>query len=132
MKVNALDHVNIITADLPGTARFYAELFGLDQRDGPPPLAPDQVQWMYDDAGHAIFHLNSMDCPRFFDRDVAPGPTGALHHVALNCSGFDEMIARLNGRAMAFEVNRIDSVGLRQIFAKDPNDVLLELNFWSG
>lgn len=130
MKVNALDHVNIITADLAGTARFYAELFGLEQRAGPPPFTPDQVQWMYDDAGRAIFHLNSLDCPRFFDRDVTPGPTGALHHVALNCSGFDEMIARLEARSIAYNVNRLDAVGLRQVFAKDPNDVLLELNFW--
>ena len=38
MNVEALDHVNIITADLEGTARFYAELFGLEPRDGPPPL----------------------------------------------------------------------------------------------
>ena len=28
MQVNALDHVNIITADLDGSARFYAEVFG--------------------------------------------------------------------------------------------------------
>ena len=26
------------TADLDGTARFYAELFGLERRDAPPPL----------------------------------------------------------------------------------------------
>ena len=35
MKVNALDHVNIIAADLDGTARFYAELFGLERRNAP-------------------------------------------------------------------------------------------------
>ena len=40
MKVNALDHVNIITADLDGTARFYAELFGLERRDARVPRRP--------------------------------------------------------------------------------------------
>jgi catechol 2,3-dioxygenase-like lactoylglutathione lyase family enzyme len=130
MKVNALDHVNIITADLEGTARFYAEVFELDRRDGPLPLTPSTAQWMYDDGGRAILHLNSLDCVRTFERDVMPGPTGSIHHVALNCSGYDDIVARLHARGMAYQVNLIASVGLRQVFSMDPNGVLLELNFW--
>lgn len=130
MKVNALDHVNIITPDLDGTARFYAELFGLERRNGPPPLTPDNAQWMFDDAGRAVFHINSLDCPRTFDRAVTPGPTGSIHHVALACSGYDDMIARLNARGMERQVNTVESIGLRQIFTMDPNGVLLELNFF--
>jgi catechol 2,3-dioxygenase-like lactoylglutathione lyase family enzyme len=130
MTVNALDHVNIITADLDGTATFYAELFDLERRNGPPPLSPSMVQWMYDQSGRPILHLNSVDCPRAYPRAVSPGPTGAIHHVALNCSGFDDMIARLEGRALAYQQNSIASIGLRQIFTQDPNGVLLELNFF--
>ena len=130
MKVNALDHVNIITPDLVGTARFYAEVFGLERRNGPPPLTPDNAQWMYDDAGRAIFHINSVDCPRTFEREVAPGPTGSIHHVALACSGYDDMIARLDARGMERQVNTVEAIGLRQIFTMDPNGVLLELNFF--
>ena len=131
MKVNHLDHVNIIAADLDGTAQFYAEVFGLERRNGPPPLTPENAQWMFDDAGRAIFHINSVDCPRAFERAVAPGPTGSIHHVALSCSGYDEMIARLDARGMEHKVNLIEAVGLRQIFTQDPNGVLLELNFWN-
>lgn len=130
MKVNALDHVNIITPDLDGTARFYAELFGLERRNGPPPLTPDNAQWMFDDAGRAVFHINSLDCPRTFDRAVTPGPTGSIHHVALACSGYEDMIARLDARGMERQVNTVESIGLRQIFTMDPNGVLLELNFF--
>ena len=130
MKVNALDHVNIIAADLDGTARFYAEVFGLERRNGPPPLTPDNAQWMFDDAGRAIFHINSIDCPRTFAREVAPGPTGSIHHVALNCSGYSEMTARLDARGMERQVNTVEAIGLRQIFTMDPNGVLLELNFF--
>ena len=132
MKVNALDHVNIITPDLVGTARFYAEVFGLERRNGPPPLTPDNAQWMYDDAGRAIFHINSVDCPRTFEREVAPGPTGSIHHVALACSGYDDMIARLDARGMERQVNTVAAIGLRQIFTMDPNGVLLELNFFGA
>ena len=130
MKVNALDHVNIIAADLDSTAQFYAELFGLERRNAPPPLTPDNAQWMFDDAGRAIFHINSVDCPRTFQREVAPGPTGSIHHVALNCSGFDEMIARLEARGLERQINSVESIGLRQIFTMDPNGVLIELNFF--
>ena len=130
MRVNALDHVNIITADLERTANYYAGLFGLERRDAPPPLTPGNAQWMYDAAGRAIVHINSLECPRAFERDVSPGPTGALHHVALNCTGYDEMIARLHSRGLGCQVNVVKAIGLRQIFTIDPNGVLLELNFF--
>lgn len=131
MRVNALDHVNIIVADLNGTARYYAELFGLERRDAPPPLTPSNAQWMYDAAGRAVIHINSLDCPRMYERDVSAGPTGALHHVALNCTGYAEMVARLGARALPHKINLVQAIGLRQIFTVDPNGVLLELNFFA-
>ncbi len=132
MKVNALDHVNIITSDLDGTADFYAEVFSLERRNAPPPLTPQNAQWMYDDAGHAIFHLNSLDCPRTYEREVTPGPTGSIHHVALNCSGYTDMIARLKSMAKNHQLNEVSAIGLKQIFTMDPNGVLLELNFFGN
>jgi catechol 2,3-dioxygenase-like lactoylglutathione lyase family enzyme len=131
MIVERLDHVNIITDRLAETALFYAELLDLEERDGPPPLKPGQVRWMYDPNGIAILHLNSVDCPRAFDRIVSPGAeTGAIHHVALRCSNFDEVKARLDARGAEYRVNDLSAIGLRQIFTADPNNVLLELNFF--
>jgi 4-hydroxyphenylpyruvate dioxygenase-like putative hemolysin len=130
MKVNALDHINIIAADLAGTAHFYAQMFDLETRNAPPPLTPATAQWMYDGAGRAIIHINSLDCPRAYARDVMPGPTGSIHHVALNCSGYDDVTGRLEARGLDYQVNLVESVGLRQVFTMDPNGVLLELNFW--
>lgn len=133
MIVQRLDHVNIITDRLAETARFYAELLDLEERDGPPPLRPEQVRWMYDHAGNAILHLNSVDCPRAFDRDVTPGSeTGAIHHVALRCGDFEEVKARLDARGADYKVNDLSSIGLKQIFTPDPNNVLLELNFFAS
>lgn len=130
MKVNALDHVNIVTADLAGTAAFFEELFGLERRDPPEPLTPETAQWMFDDAGRGIVHLNSLDCARTYQREVMPGPTGSIHHIALNCSGYDEMISRLDARGLERQINLVTGIGLRQIFTLDPNGVLLELNFF--
>lgn len=130
MRVNALDHVNIITGDLDGTSAFYAELFGLERRDGPPPLTPQTAQWMHDGEGRAVLHINSLDCPRTYDREVAIGPTGSIHHVALRCEGHDELIERLNTRQADYQCNLVAAIGLRQVFTQDPNGVLLELNFF--
>ena len=130
MQVNALDHINIMTDQLDVTAAFYAQLLDLERRDGPPPSRADHMQWMHDASGRAVLHLNSIDCPRAFDRQVKPGATtGAIHHVALNCSGFDTVTARLDAAGAEYRTNRVASIGLRQIFTKDPNNVLLELNF---
>ncbi|ODS92592.1 MAG: bleomycin resistance protein [Erythrobacter sp. SCN 62-14] len=133
MLVQRLDHVNIITDRLAETARFYADVLDLEERDGPAPLRPDQVRWMYDAGGNAILHLNSVDCPRAFDRAVTPGSeTGAIHQVALRREDFAEITARLDALGCDYRVNDLSSVGLKQIFTADPNNVLLELNFFGA
>lgn len=133
MTVERLDHVNIITDRLAETARFYAELLDLEERDGPPGMDPAQVRWMFDSQDMAILHLNSVDFPRAYDRDVEPGQeTGAIHHVALRCTGFEEVRDRLDARGADYKVNEVPAIGLTQIFTADPNNVLLELNFFSG
>jgi len=130
MQVNALDHVNIITDRLAETCAFHVALLGLEQRDAPPPLTPQNAQWLHDKAGRAVLHINSTDCPRTFDRPVNPGmATGAIHHVALNCSGYDSALARIAAMGLDVQTNLVPAIGLRQIFVTDPNNVLLELNF---
>ncbi len=131
MTVEALDHVNIITSDVEGSVRFYAQLLGLEPRDGPPPLTHTNARWMYDRAGRAVVHINSLDCPRAYERDVRPGATGALHHVALRCTGYEGVRSRLDGLGIEYRLNEVAAIGLRQIFVLDPNAVLLELNFFA-
>lgn len=131
MQVNWLDHINVITDKLDETAAFYQALLNLERRDAPAPLTPQNAQWMYDAGGKPILHINAVDCPRIFDRAVQPGAlTGAIHHVALNCTGYDETIARVEALGAAFQTNRVASIGLRQVFISDPNNILLELNFF--
>jgi len=130
MQVNALDHVNIITADLAGTVAFYEDVFGLVVHDAPAPLTRAQAQWMHDSQGRPILHINASDCPRAYDRDVEGENTGPIHHVALACVGHDALLAKLAARGMAWQANHVVSIGLRQIFTLDPNGVLFELNFY--
>jgi catechol 2,3-dioxygenase-like lactoylglutathione lyase family enzyme len=131
MHVNRLDHVNIITDRLDETAQFYATLLGLHRRDAPPPLTPANAQWMHDENGQAILHINAVDCPRTYDRAVEPGSvTGAIHHVALTCTGQAELMERIAAMGLRSKTNHVAAIGLTQVFTTDPNNVLLELNFF--
>jgi hypothetical protein len=121
MRVNALDHINISTVDLVGSAHFYADLLDLEIRNGPAMLPADQVRWLYDHKGHAIIHL--------VKRDPVPGATGPIDHVALNCSGKEDVLARLRARAAEFSVYEVAEMNQTLIFTRDPHGVLLELNF---
>ncbi len=132
MTIEALDHINIVTADLDRAEAFYRDLLGLESRPAPSPITLDMARWMYDGEGRAIIHLNSLNCPRPFDRDMSPRPTGALHHVALRCSGYESMIDRLEQMKITYSSNDVSSIGLRQIFVTDPEGVLLELNFFAA
>lgn len=132
MTVERLDHVNITSVNLAESARFYTAALGLKRCDPPPPLKPEQAQWMQNDQGISVIHLNSVDCPRAFDRPMPKGHTGPIHHVALACTGYGETLARIDGLGIEREVNNIPSIGLKQVFLHDPNGVLLELNFFEG
>ncbi len=130
MTTEALDHVNIVTADLDRAEHFYRDLLLLEPRPAPPPLTRATARWLYDAGGRAVLHLNSRDAPRLFDRDMAAGPTGALHHVAFRCAGFDAMLQRLAALGLDHRRNDVTTIGLRQLFVTDPDGVLLELNFF--
>ena len=66
--------------------------------------SPQNATWMFDAGNRAIIHINSTDCPRTFDREVQPGSlTGALHHVALKCVGYEEVKGRLDAMGASAE-----------------------------
>lgn len=130
MTVTALDHVNIQTQDVAGTAQFFTDV--LDLRAAPPFPGADmaQVTWMFDPADRPVVHITSPGMT--FAGDPAPmagASTGALHHVAFACTGHDAMIARLQRLGLAHRLRDIAAIGLRQIFVTEPNGVLLELNY---
>lgn len=125
MTVNGLDHVNIQTRNMGGTVRFFADVLALVPGAPPGGLDPSQITWMFDAAGRPLFHLSTRGGAA--GEDAAD--TGALHHVALSCTGHAEMVARLDGLGLDYARNEVPAAGVRQLFVRDPNGVLLELNF---
>lgn len=130
--MSSLDHINIQTVKLVETVAFYRDVLDLDARDPPPPLDPALVQWMFDPEGRAIFHLSTPGSLNAV-KDVNIGTdTGAVHHVALACTGHDAMIATLDRLGLEHRENHVLAIDLKQIFVRDPNGVLLELNYHKG
>ncbi len=132
MQVEAIDHVNIRTPDVPGTSRFFAEVLELDARDTPG--IPDRTKacWLHDASGRAVIHLGSAEIGYPWEEkpEVAAPGSGRIHHVALRCVGYDSMCKRLADQGRSYHLNEVTSIGLRQLFIEEPNGITLELNFF--
>lgn len=127
--VKRLDHFNIQTHDMAGTIAFYADLLNLEARTAPERDPADRM-WLYDSGDRAVIHLNRFGTDNTIPREVVPGnPTGAIHHIAFECDGYEETVDKLKVMGLYYATNDIVRVSLRQIFVADPNNVLLELNF---
>lgn len=128
--VKALDHVNIQTHDVAGTARFFTDVLELRAGAMFPGADMASVTWMFDADNRPLVHITlpGMTFAEDAGRPLQPD-TGALHHVAFECEGHDAMLARLEALGLAFRTRDIAAIGLRQVFVTDPNGVLLELNF---
>ncbi len=119
MTIERLDHCAIETADLDGTVAFFTDMLGL--RLGPRPDVPVAGAWLY--AGdQPVVHLVDRGADK-------TGPTGAFDHIAFRASGFAETKARLTQAGHAVTERALPDMDLKQLLLRDPNGVLVELNF---
>ncbi len=122
MSVGVLDHFNIRTRDLKGTVRFYQDILGLE--NGARPNFAFPGAWLYSE-GRAVVHLVDIS-----PTDEAQKPdSGVVHHVAFVSHGFDGMKQRLAAKGVEFEARQVPGGELWQIFIRDPNGVMIELNY---
>lgn len=132
MTVEAIDHINIRTPDVPGTARFFADVLDMQVIDTPGIPDRSMAAWICDDAGRAVVHVGTADVryPWEDEVEVNPEGSGRVHHVALRCVGYDAVAARLDRLNIPSRQNLVAEIGLRQLFISEPNGILLELNFF--
>ena len=122
MSVGVLDHFNIRTRDLKGTVRFYQDILGLE--NGARPNFAFPGAWLYSE-GRAVVHLVDIS-----PTDEAQKPdSGVVHHVAFISRDFAGMKKRLEARGVEFEARQVPGGELWQIFIRDPNGVMIELNY---
>lgn len=127
MQVRGLNHINIITGDLAGTIAFYDGVLGMKPQAMPVPIEGFRGSWIVDVNGHPIVHVQDHNPARH--GELKTGLTGALDHIALTCSGFEDIQQRCDALGVPYRVNDRQFGPLRQVFVTDPNGVVLELNF---
>jgi catechol 2,3-dioxygenase-like lactoylglutathione lyase family enzyme len=123
--IQGLDHVNIRVKDPAATIAFFNDVLGMSS-------SPEREYWLVDATGKAVVHVGSADMAYPSDSwrpFQARDDSGAIHHVALSCSGYDAVLARLRQRGLSHHINEVPRMNLRQIFVAEPGGVLLELNF---
>ena len=128
MAVQALEHVTIRCADLAATRDFYV---GLGLVEGARPAFPFKGYWLYL-GGVAVVHLvDAHDKGSAWggEAGAAEADTGPFDHVAFRGEDFDEMRAQLAQAGLEFRERVVPGGALSQLFVRDPDGVLVEINF---
>ena len=132
MPVLSLDHVNIRTRNPAATMVFFRDILAMKLALPAGTESADLGGWVLDEAGAAIVHVASADqvFPGDEHKPFTPqSGSGAIDHVALRCSGYDEIKARLTAMQVPFWENHVARARLRQIFVEEPTGITLELGF---
>jgi catechol 2,3-dioxygenase-like lactoylglutathione lyase family enzyme len=132
MPVTGLNHLNIRTPDFKRTVDFLRDALGMRVSPVPESKSIEKGAWIYDDTGVPVLHLASADVA-YSPTEVLPAEpprgSGAIHHVAFTCVDFEGTRARLTALDLTFRESHSPKTGVRQIFVRDPTDILFELNF---
>ncbi|HSN70440.1 MAG TPA: VOC family protein [Steroidobacteraceae bacterium] len=115
-----LHHVAIRTDDVAATNRFYIDVLGMREVERPPMNFPGS--WLA--IGQTMIHVMGGARGR-----VADPQGGAVDHIALRAHGIEAFKRRFDSHGVAYRESSIAGAGLRQLFLRDPNGVLVELNF---
>ena len=136
MPLTKIDHYAIRTSKLEETKTFY-EALGLV--DGKRPNFPFAGHWLYLD-GVALVHLIFAD-PKKPDGwedylSEAKGMaknlsgSGSVDHLAFRATDASRLKKRLEDLNIAFTEREVPDMKLFQIFAKDPNNIEIEINYY--
>lgn len=120
MTIQALDHVNLRTADIAGLEAFYVNVLGLSV--GPRPNFSFGGVWLY--AGRqAVVHLvQATETPR------PEGPL-RLEHFAFAAHGLRAFLVRLSDHGVPYRLARIEDFGILQVNVHDPDGNHVHLDF---
>jgi len=100
----------------------YRDVLGLEARPRPSFSFPGA--WMYSE-GRAVVHLVDIS-----PTDEPQNPdSGVVHHVAFVSRGFSAMKMQLEARRIPFRAMQVPDGEVWQIFVRDPNGVMVELNY---
>jgi catechol 2,3-dioxygenase-like lactoylglutathione lyase family enzyme len=126
MPISHLYHVAIKSNDLELSIRFYQEVLGFSL--SPRPNFAHRGAWLAVNDDVPIIHLYEAG-PGVADGLPTALGSGAVDHVSIFASGFQEFIARFRSFGLPWREFDIPTAGLYQLFVYDPSGVMLELTF---
>jgi catechol 2,3-dioxygenase-like lactoylglutathione lyase family enzyme len=133
MPVLGLDHINIRTSDPARTIAFFRDVLSMKVGPSPGSTSTENGAWIFDANDVAVVHIANAKVAYPSDGKLPfkeSRGSGALHHVALRCSGFEETLQRVKAFGSEIYENHMPQRGLRQIFVAEANGILFELNFF--
>jgi len=125
MKIDRLLHVNIrcSPADLPRLEKFYED--ALSMKSGYRPDFGRAGAWLYYN-DEPLIHINAHFPEGSIEKNR--NHNGSVDHIAFQCTGSEELRARLVRNGIAFQEQNVENAGY-QIFIIDPVGTRLEFNF---
>ena len=142
-----LEHYNLMTKRLRETVDFYAEVLGLYEGFYPVELGPGA--WLYDSTDTPVVHMQEIDekgfpervaktSGRIKDGKASTPPdfedlygAGTIDHIAFACEDIEGFREKLKQLDVPFGEAGVASAAVRQLFLRDPNGIVVELNFRS-
>jgi catechol 2,3-dioxygenase-like lactoylglutathione lyase family enzyme len=140
-----LEHYNLMTKKLRETVDFYSQVLGLYEGFYPIELGPGA--WLYDSTDTPVVHMQEVVERERFDKRIASTSgrirdnaaakleydnlygSGTIDHIAFSCEDIEGFKGRLGELGVPFGETGVASAAVRQLFLRDPNGIVVELNF---
>lgn len=126
--ITRLNHIAMRTGNTVVMRNFYKHVLGMDvDRRRPDHFSGFHLRSQVP-SGEAIVHVMTGKDAEINDGSI-PVESGAIHHLAFYCQGYEETRAALKRYGLPWREYRIPEAGMWQIFVFDPHGVLIELSF---
>jgi catechol 2,3-dioxygenase-like lactoylglutathione lyase family enzyme len=133
MPIRELNHFFVRALDLENTRRFYNDILGFEVM--PRPNFPFPGYWMGVN-GSIQVHIGPSNIPNRQQYylgtadDAADGESGVIDHVAFLADDPKQFIERFKQHGLQYRPRHLPDSNLYQLFIRDPNGVMIELNFF--
>lgn len=126
MQIKDILHIAIRTMDLDATKKFYGEVLGLAVDPKRPAAVPAAGVW-YDFKDTQIHVIAGPAA--YGDADPGTFGGGNIDHFAVRAVDYDAWRAHLEKHDCDYRQNVVADLGQWQLFTRDPNGIVIELQF---
>lgn len=133
MAILDLNHYFVRANDLELSRSFYMDVLGFEQM--PRPNFPFPGYWL-GTGGKIQVHMGPNNIPNRETYylgtkvDAACDQSGVVDHIAFLADDPSGFIERFKARGIAFRPRHLPESNLYQLFVRDPNGLMIELNFF--